>query len=318
MISMTHKSPRHLYSFLLLSQLVLVVAISPNAGAANRNTGPNAYRSPQIYFETFSSGICNFKLQGYEMTNPVKNAIVFGITKIYQTYTDTFEFKYSERFRVRVTIFNDKALFLEYQKAHLGKIISQGGYYTPTSNETVVYKGENTKEMLATLFHEASHMILRNQIPWVPTWINEGLSVYFEGLNVIGRKKRVVLDRNRYLWTKHWLKNGFPISLPAYLNFDNKDWSKFRDKNSNAAYTIGYSLVYFLMSAPKTETILKQLLWEFKLHGYRANSIRTINSNFPNGIANLERLWRIWIPKAKPSRPLKALRTPNPKNKGNL
>lgn len=244
------------------------------------------------------------------MTKPVKSAIVFGITKIYQTYTDTFEFEYPEGFRVRVTIFNDKELFLAYQEEHLGKVISQGGYYTPTSNETVVYKGENTKEMLAVLFHEANHMILRNQIPSVPSWINEGLSVYFEGLNVIGRKKRIELDNKRHLWIKHWLKNDFPISLSTYLSLDNDDWIKFRDKDPNASYTIGYSLVYFLMSSPKTETILKHLLWEFKLNRQNADSIRTINRNFPDGLANLERLWRMWIPKAKTSRALKALRTP--------
>ena len=268
---------------------------------------------PNVQFQRLESGICQFRLQGIELTNPVKNAIVFGITKIYQTYTDTFGFEYPKNFNVRIVIFDDHAMFLAYQKAYVGKIISQSGYFSPYERETVVYKGKDIERMLKTLFHEANHMILARQIPWAPFWINEGLSVYFENLNVVGHKKRINLDQNRHLWTMHWLRSGLPISLTDYLALSPKEWIKLREKDSNAAYTIGYSIVYFLMSSAKTEKVIKNLLWEFKLHGRSVNSIATIDRNFPKGFDYFERIWKKWIPKAKKYRPLKALRNPKEK-----
>jgi hypothetical protein len=69
------------------------------------------------------------------------------------------------------------------------------------------------------------------------------------------------------------------------------------------------------MSSSKTEKVIKNLLWEFKLHGYRANSIATIDRNFPKGFDYFERIWKKWIPNAKKYRPLKALRTTKEKPK---
>ena len=285
--------------------------------AASVMAGPERPRTPapDIQFQRLESGICQFRLQDIELTNPVKNAIVFGITKIYQTYTDTFGFKFPENFKVQIVLFDDHKLFLAYQKAHVGKIFSQSGYFSPFQQETVVYKGEDLEQMLTTLFHEANHMILAQQIPWSPFWINEGLSVYFENLNVVGQRKRINLDHNRHQWIKHWLKNGFPISLGDYLALSQEEGIELREKDPNSAYTIGYSLVYFLMSSSKTENIIKQLLWEFKLREYRANSIATIEAHFPKGFGNFERMWKRWIPNAKKSRPLKALRKETPAEK---
>ncbi|MBA7651487.1 hypothetical protein ES703_59306 [subsurface metagenome] len=86
----------------------------------------------------------------------------------------------------------------------------------------------------------------------------------------------------------------------------------FRKRDVNAAYTIGYSLVYFMMSRESTEKVLRELLWEFKKHGQDANSIRTINEHYPGGFEKLERNWRKWIPRARPYRPLRALRKGDP------
>ena len=162
--------------------------------------------------------------------------------------------------------------------------------------------------MVGLVFHEANHMILRHNIPWCPDWVNEGLSGYFDGLNVFGKNKRVFLQSNRSKWCKYWLKKGFPIKLDEYISLDHDEWMRFRKKDMNAAYTIGYSLVYFMMSRSNTEKVLKELLWEFKKEGKKADSIKVINENYPGGFAKFEKQWRQWIPKARPYRPLRALR----------
>lgn len=263
---------------------------------------------------SFDSGVCKFNLHDYELAPHVERAIVFGISRILDTYKDTFGFSYPDDFRVKVTIFGNEDEFLKYQKEQLGSIISETGYYSGRYRETVVLQKENTKktkdakEMVGTVFHEANHLILRHNIPSCPTWVNEGLSEYFEGLNVFGENRRVYLQENRSRWCKYWLKKGFPIELDKYLSLSHDDWMKFRSKDANAAYTIGYSLVYFMMSRSSTEEVLKELLREFKKNGEDADSIKIINDHYPGGFEKLERNWREWIPRARPYRPLRALR----------
>jgi hypothetical protein len=222
---------------------------------------------------------------------------------------------------VKVTIFSDKDEFLKYQKKQAGSIISETGYYTSMYHETVVLQEKNTKktkdakEMVGLVFHEANHLISRYHIPWCPSWLSEGLSEYFEGLNVFGENRRVYLQKNRSYWCKRWLKKGFPIELGEYLNLSYGEFMSFRKKDVNAAYTIGYSLVYFMMSRESTEKVLRELLWEFKKHGQNADSIQTINNHYPGGFERLERNWRKWIPRARPYRPLRALRKQPAKTK---
>ncbi len=259
-------------------------------------------------FVSFESGVCQFNLRGYKLSKAIEAAIVFGISRILDTYKETFGFSYPDDFKVKVTIIGDQDKFKEYQKNQLGLIISETGYYSGKYREAVVWKGEKTSEMLTTLFHEASHLILKYHVPWCPEWVNEGLAVYFGGLDVIGRNKRILLQKNFHSWCKHWLKNGFPIELYKYVSLSHDEWVNLRKKDSNAAYSIGYSLVYFMMSRRSTEGVLKELLWAFKRHGKEANSLQTINECYPGGFEKFERMWRKWIPRAKPYRPLRALR----------
>jgi hypothetical protein len=265
-------------------------------------------------FVSLDSGICKFNLHDYELAPHVERAIVFGVSRILDTYKDTFGFPYPDDFKVKVTIFSNEDEFLKYQKKQLGSIISETGYYSGRYHETVVLqkkytkKTKDAKKMVGIVFHEANHLMLRYSIPWCPSWVNEGLSEYFEGLNVFGENRRIFLQKNRSYWCKHWLKKGFPIELGEYLNLSYDKFMSFRQKDVNAAYTIGYSLVYFMMSRSSTEKVLKELLWEFKKHGKKANSIQTINKHYPGGFEKLERNWRKWIPRARPYRPLRALR----------
>ena len=266
-------------------------------------------------FVTFSSGICEFNLLDYELSKSVENAIVFGASRIFDTYKDSFGFSYSNNFKMKVFIIRDQTEFLNYQRTHGLGINSEIGYFyferygdKIENGKVVVWGNESTEKMISTLFHEMSHFMLGYSVPWVPRWLNEGIAVYFGGLNVLGDNKRIYLSKNRDLWCKYWAKNGFPITLQGYVSLNSDEWKSFNAKDGNAAYTIGYSFVYFLMSRSETEVILKELLWDFKRHGKDANSIEVIDNNYRGGFKRLEKNWRNWIPRAKPYRPLRALR----------
>ena len=267
---------------------------------------------------SFESGICKFNLYSYEMPGHIERAIVFGVARIIDTYRDTFGFAYPKDFKVQITLIAGRKDFLSYFKKQTGSDDTKiTGYYSSQYNEAVVWVQKDKHETLETLFHETSHLVLMRHIPWCPMWVNEGLAVYFGGLKVIGEKKRIFLQKGRSDWCKHWLKKGFPIKLNDYLKLNHDQWWSLYKKDANAAYTIGYSLVYFLMSSSGTEHVLKELLWDFKLRGPQASSIEVINANYPGGFEKLEKRWLKWIPKARSYRPLRALRKHAEKQQNN-
>ena len=258
-------------------------------------------------FQTIETQACTFKLSKIELTDLQQEGIVFGVECIQKTYQDTFGFTFPKDFKVKVVLFQEQKDFLEYQKKMIREIISESGYFSGKDREAVTWLQGGFQKMVAVLFHEASHMLLMNEVPWCPIWINEGLAVYFESFDLFNGNRCICLRENRMEWCKYWLKNGFPVEFEPFFAMDRESWKAFDDKNNNAGYTIGYSIVYFLMTNTQTKSILKEILWDFKRNQYKADSVATINQFYPGGIKKLEMHWKRWIPRARPRKPLKAL-----------
>ncbi|UCC23289.1 MAG: DUF1570 domain-containing protein [Planctomycetota bacterium] len=294
------------------SQVIIAVLLFFAAGTARA-----------AKFKSYESGVCTFRLHGCELTRPVERAIVFGVSRIFETYRQSFGFSYPDNFKIQITIFINKDRFVEYQKEQGKKSIADSAYYSVRFREGVVYwrtyskKTKDAKDMVSAVFHEVSHMLLMTEVRGIPLWINEGLAEYFDGLNVFGENRRVYLHEHHHRWIKRWNRNSFPVELDEYLSLKHKEWHKLNREveNCNAAYTMGYSLVYFMMSRSSTEKVLKELLWDFKRHGRKANSIAIINKHYRGGLENFEKQWRKWIPKARSYRPLRSLRTHSERTK---
>lgn len=295
---------------------ILLVLLSLGGAAAEEGE-----KAPE--FVSFESGICIFKLQGCKLTGPAERAIVFGVTRIFDTYNESFGFDYPDDYKIKITIFADKDNFIAYQKKQGKKSLASLAYYSVRFREAVIYwkkysqKTSDSKKMVGSVYHEASHMLLMTKAPRVPLWINEGLAEYFDGLNVFGENRRIYLHKHSQRWLARWAKKGFPIGLEEYLSLSNGEWYKFdgKIKDCHAGYIIGYSLVYFMMSRNNTEAVLKELLWEFKKQGEKANSVNVVNMHYPGGCERFEHIWRKWILRARPYRPLRALRKQAEKSK---
>ncbi|AQT67258.1 hypothetical protein STSP2_00401 [Anaerohalosphaera lusitana] len=292
----------------IFTLIVLSVLVVQAGSAFGARGGGRRIRVEPGEFVSYKNSICRFRLWGVRLSEEVERSIVFGVERIRDTYEDTFEFEFDDDFEVTITIIRTPEDFKAYQLAQIGEAISETGYFSAYHNETVVWANKSVKKMIGVLFHEANHLMVQQHIPYCPYWINEGLSEYFEGFNVIGRNKRVYLQNLRHQWVKKWLRDGFPISVEDYLGLSYREWQEFMDENVNAAYTMGYSLVYFMMSHPKTEELLKEILWELKEKKGLANSVRVVNETYPGGMRRFELHWKRWIPRARPYRPLRVLR----------
>ncbi|MBN1787002.1 MAG: hypothetical protein JW806_01255 [Sedimentisphaerales bacterium] len=268
-------------------------------------------------FVTYETDKCTFNLCNIELAKPAEKAIVFGISLIMDTYHNTFGLEFPDDYKVKVTIISGKENFDEYQQKLRGKVAPCIGFYSRGYREAVVLHKENEEKIkelnrvIGVVFHESSHMMFDYHIHNPPLWIDEGLAEYFEGLSVIGKNKRIFLQKNRQSWCKWWAKNGFPIELEEFLNLDYHQFYQFDSKGKNSqGYTIGYSLVYFMMSSNATENIFKEILQDIKKSGRqgKVDSVKIINENYEGGLERFERHWKSYILRTKESRPLRALR----------
>ena len=109
---------------------------------------------------------------------------------LYAVYSKTYDPETVPPFKLEVHVLNTQSDFMDFS-ASLGGPVSQGvgGYFIPSYLSIVVFQGtegagfppEATVDKI--MAHECSHQFLHvtcNGSEHVPTWMNEGLAVYFE------------------------------------------------------------------------------------------------------------------------------------------
>jgi hypothetical protein len=125
---------------------------------------------------------------------------------------------------------------------------SQTGYYTLGNREVGVFKDEH---FVATSAHEINHFIFHTQFDTIPTWVNEGLSCYFE-YAAFDSSGNVVIQPWRYgkrRIKELLLKNKADVKQLAY--FSPKKFYKGSDKKELDHYVQAWAMVYFLMETKR-------------------------------------------------------------------
>jgi hypothetical protein len=129
----------------------------------------------------------------YHITSHVSptRLLQYGIylEALYKAYTAMYNPDATPPFKLEVHIFNTQADFMAAAAAH-GFPVGQsvGGFFVPGTLSIMAYEesskwGGDSFSVEHVLAHECSHQFLHvtcNGSNNVPTWINEGLAVYFE------------------------------------------------------------------------------------------------------------------------------------------
>ena len=163
------------------------------------------------------------------------------------------------------------------------------------SGRILVYKRQDEYHTLNTLYHEATHqfvhrVLYEKQMP--PTWLNEGLAVYFENSRwEKGKFKTGLLPRTRLKNLKERIRNDRFIPLADLLTRQNDDFDAnccgeswalvhFFAKSNNGAFVKRFN-AYFKMlragdepmeafkkcfpSIEKLEPVFKKYVMDLKL-----------------------------------------------------
>jgi hypothetical protein len=235
--------------------------------------------------------------EDFKLDTESSTKIKKGVNFLYNFYETKFAYEFSPSLVVRIRVFEDINAYKKYiRKASPGTTGSNIGLYIHSMKEAVVWKNKNEDQFLSTLFHETSHLLLRSNAENCPKWINEGLSEYFENMDVSGKEVQIKPQLVKDEKVKKWLSSEKMPDLQSYLAKYNEEWDK-ENNLSDQPRALAWSMVYFLMSDAKGQMFIKDCLHYFyKKQPDKFASVRAIDSYYPGQRQKFEKDWKSWIP----------------------
>ncbi len=220
-----------------------------------------------------------------------------GINFLYNFYETKFAYEFSPELVVKIRVFEDINAYKKYiRRASPNTTGSNIGLYIHNLKEAVVWKNKTEDLFLSTLFHETSHLLLRSNAENCPKWINEGLSEYFENMDVSGPEVQIKPQLIKDEKVKKWLAAGKMPNIDTYLAKYNEEWDK-ENNLSDQPRALAWSMIYYLMADQKGQVFIKDCLHYFyKKQTDKYASVRAIDTYYPGQHKQFEANWKRWIP----------------------
>jgi len=244
----------------------------------------------------------------HEMKNGEKFAIDQGVSTIFQMYQEGFGAYFEEDFEIKIRIFEE---YYEYKLHQFGysHATSNAAFYSFKFNEAVVWRRKRGTHLYNDIFHEVNHLLMRNMkthaqsdFRYRPFWINEGLSEYFETMQLQNGQAWVSPQLSKQQRCKSWGKEGNLGELSEFLSLSYQDLKKTDTKEHRYyARTLAWSLVYFMMSRPDGPQFVGNVLrYLEKNQKAESASVAAIEKFYTGGLKRFEHDWHNWL-NQKPS-----------------
>jgi hypothetical protein len=290
------------------------------AAAAQRDSSLAYNSKPDVKLIKHRGYSPNIELipQSCQLDEQTHQNIVKGIQFLYDFYSDQLDYKFPRDLVVKIRIFGSAQSYREYIDVMYPSIPKTWiGVYLSGTNEILVSMDQDRNAFYKNVFHETSHLLLSSRVKSCPNWLNEGLAEYFEYMQVgedgsVSVRPQLVKDKR----TKKWLASQEVHSLFESFSVTNRDWN-IADGNSECdePRTIAWSVTYFLMSSPKGQTFVKDLLpYLAKYPGDKYATIRAIDTFYAGGSKQFEKDWFEWVPQPRNEHML--IMQPQPEAKG--
>jgi len=166
-----------------------------------------------------------------------------ALEEILAQYTAIFKFTPKEKFKVK---------FLNNMRSYedQGGDPSHPGYFNPGSGYLVIREME-FYHLIPTVYHEAFHQYLQAYLPKgteIPTWFNEGLAMYYEGIQRNKQTKQLdpkLIDYRKIIGTRDAIMTRTAIPLEKLIDATHNDFH--HKENEDLHYSQSFGFVYFLM-----------------------------------------------------------------------
>jgi tetratricopeptide (TPR) repeat protein len=154
-----------------------------------------------------------------------------------------------------IFIFHDDQAYLPYKRMVSGRPVPFGGYFAPTPDADYVSIRLGKDDSLGLVRHEFVHEFLRNNLAYVPSWLNEGLAEFYRTFQATPTGANIGLPIEQHL---NLLSTTAPMPLaelflvtPASQEINEETWQ-------GRFYATSWAIVHLLVSGG-TESGRKQL-----------------------------------------------------------
>ena len=149
--------------------------------------------------------------------------------------------------KIKVSVITDNRMY------ELRSLVRKNspGFYSSFDHRLIIFKVEKTKNaFMETIFHELSHALLHLYSDTIffdiPSWLNEGLADYLEGMTY--NSKKIVHKENT-----HWIARVKTLielrdfDFVEFVDWDYKKFSKESFSQEGYGYAVAYCMVLFLI-----------------------------------------------------------------------
>jgi len=228
----------------------------------------------------------------YALPTETHAKVEVAVSKIYEIYRSRLRLAFRGDPSFDIRIFADEDAFTRYGDGLPIKGLASG-YFSPERNEAVTWRQKSFDKLLEVITHEANHALSYHAFREVPPWLNEGLSEYFERMEVFGLAVVIPPNPEWDQLIKKKVRDGTITPLADYLGMNRRDW-QFHNLSGNRSYAQAWSLVYFLMSTPEGTRLLGDMLESLSQTREDFSAVQVIEAGYVGGLGALQTDWHAW------------------------
>ena len=254
------------------------------------DTPPENQRSQPLHTAsvTARSGLVQFQRQDFSLSAAAEQRVREGLDTMLSLYTGTLGRDVRGDIVVNLNLISGRSEFHHWIRERTGDTTSSGiaGVYITRTREVAVWDWATEEQIVGTILHESSHVILAQLAPRAPSWIHEGMAQYVQMLqrenDAIVIRPHPAAERIR-----SWTRNGELVSLRTYLNLPEPQWRKMAHNQDAMPYSVAWAMVYFMMSSPVGQQTLRRLLHDLEKSGQWPTA-EAFDTRYPGGLIRMD------------------------------
>jgi len=237
------------------------------------------------------------KASEFELSDAGMAQIQTLIPQVFYLYRSLFGLDMRRTAEVKLYLLKDKPTFDAWMTERNGRdeSLPYVGVYMTKSREVAVWQfSENEQEVIDTILHESSHVIMGQLSPYAPSWLQEAMAEYFENMRAEGND--VVIHPAAYHLARldTWRAKGELITLRSYLGMPERQWRGMAHNSNPIPYTVAWATGYFMLSNDTGKRVLRRLLQDLE-KSQRWPTAEDIDQAYPGGLSRMDYEFFKWL-----------------------
>lgn len=190
-----------------------------------------------------------------------------------------------------VVVFRDDASFTPVKPLYQGRPANVAGYFLPGDDVNYIAMSLDLRERdpFAVAFHEYIHLHLKDNVPGVPVWLNEGLAEFYGSLQFAGGEAVLGLT----LPYIRLLRSQELLPLQTLFAIDSRSPHYNEQDKTGIFYGESWALVHYLMlGRPGRQDQFKRFLHAV---GRGDNVVKALENSFGMSLDEIEKDLRAYI-----------------------